>query len=142
MKKIKILFLCTGNSARSQMAEGWSRALKNEEIEAYSAGTDPQGLNPLAVKVMAEAGVDISSQKSKHINEVIQISFDYVITLCDSANANCPVFGGKTKIIHVGFPDPVQAKGTEAAKLKSFRQVRDQIMQYILLLPLKLEEEN
>ena len=104
--KIKVLFLCTGNSCRSQMAEGWARRLKGEVIEPYSAGIETHGLNPNAVKVMAEAGVDISGHRSKHLDELRAIAFDYVVTVCDHANESCPVFPGKVKRMHVGFEDP------------------------------------
>src|SRR4051812_26435573 len=104
--KLKILFLCTGNSCRSQMAEGWARKLKGDTIDAYSAGVEPHGMNLLAVRVMAEAGVDISSHCSKHVDELRDIPFDYVITVCGHADETCPAFGGKTKRIHVPFDDP------------------------------------
>lgn len=103
---VKILFLCTGNSCRSQMAEGWARALKSDVVEAYSAGIETHGLNPYAVKVMAEAGVDISAQKSKLVPELPTQEFDYVITVCGNARESCPVFPGKTRVVHVGFDDP------------------------------------
>src|SRR5207248_3389289 len=100
--KLKILFLCTGNSCRSQMAEGWAHHLKSDFIEPYSAGIETHGLNPNAVKVMAEAGVDIAGQRSKHVNELRDVSLDYVVTVCAHANESCPVFPGKSKIIHAG----------------------------------------
>ena len=106
MSKLKILFLCTGNSCRSQMAEGWARQLKSATIEAFSAGIEPHGLNLLAVKVMAEAGVDISGQRSKHVDELKDVAFDYVVTVCDNAHESCPLFPGKIKVVHVGFDDP------------------------------------
>lgn len=137
-KKIKILFLCTGNSCRSQMAQGWAQHLKNDYIEPYSAGIETHGLNPIAIKVMAEAGVDISTHYSKHLDQLKNIDFDYVITVCDSANQSCPVFPGKTKVIHVGFDDPPrlakQAK-TEEQVLNIYRRVRDQIKAFIETLP-------
>src|SRR3954466_6756887 len=95
--KVKVLFLCTGNSCRSQMAEGWARALRADAIEAYSAGVEPHGMNARAVTAMAEAGVDITTQRSKHVNELKDVPLDYVITVCDHANETCPVFPGKTK---------------------------------------------
>jgi len=104
--KLKILFLCTGNSCRSQMAEGWAKHLKSDVIVPYSAGIKTHGLNPNAVKVMAEVGVDISNHYSKHVDELKDIQFDYVITVCGHANENCPVFPGKTRIVHIGFEDP------------------------------------
>jgi len=139
-RKIKILFLCTGNSCRSQMAEGWARHLKNEVLEAYSAGIEKHGMNPLAVKVMAEAGIDISGQRSKLIEELPEQNFDFVITLCDHANESCPYFPGR--IIHQSFPDPpkmaAQAK-TEEEALVFYRRVRDLIRKYIESLPEALE---
>ena len=136
--KLKILFLCTGNSCRSQMAEGWCRHLKKDVIEAYSAGIETHGLNPYAVQVMAEAGVDISSHKSKHIDEFKDIQLDYVITVCGHANEQCPVFSGTTKVTHVGFDDPPklakEAKSEQEA-LDCYRRVRDQIKAFIETLP-------
>lgn len=138
MKKLKILFLCTGNACRSQMAEGWARALKGDVIEAYSAGIETHGLNPNAVKVMAEAGVDISQHKSKNSSGLMHIPFDYVITVCGHANEHCPLFPGKAKIIHVGFDDPpklaAQVTG-EQEKLNCYRRVRDEIKTFIETLP-------
>ena len=106
VQKLKVLFLCTGNACRSQMAEGWARRLKGDTIEPYSAGIEPHGLDPRAVQVMAEAGVDISGQRSKHLDEVKDIRFDCVVTVCDQAREACPLFPGRTKVIHVGFDDP------------------------------------
>jgi len=137
-EKIKILFLCTGNSCRSQMAEGWAKKLKSDSIEAYSAGIEPHGLNPCTIKVMSEAGVDISSQRSKHVEELKDIDFDYVITVCDHANEHCPVFNGDTKVVHVGFEDPpkiAQLAGTEEQALDCYRKVRDQIKRFVQTLP-------
>lgn len=132
--KLKILFLCTGNSCRSQMAEGWARHLKGDVIEPYSAGIEIHGLNPLAVKVMAEAGVDISGNRSKHFTELKDIKFDYVVTVCDDAYEKCPIFPGKTKIIHIGFDDPprlAKQAGTEQEVLDIYRRVRDEIRDFI-----------
>jgi arsenate reductase len=132
--KPKVLFLCTGNSCRSQMAEGWARHLKGDAIEAYSAGVEPHGMNPVAVKVMAEAGVDISRQRSKHVNELVSVPFDYVVTVCDHANETCPVFPGKVKRLHVSFDDPPRlAKDakSEAEALPHYRRVRDEIRDFI-----------
>ena len=137
-KKIKILFLCTGNSCRSQMAEGWARHLKADEIEAFSAGIETHGLNPLAVKVMAEAGVDISGQRSKNVGELAGERFDYVITVCDHAHESCPIFPGKTKVVHAGFDDPPRlAKNakSEAEALSHYRRVRDEIRYFVESLP-------
>lgn len=105
-RKLKTLFLCTGNSCRSQMEEGWARHLKGDVIEAYSAGIKTYGLNPLAVKVMAEAGVDISGHRSKNVEELFGVHFDHVVTVCDNAHETCPFFPGKAKVTHVGFDDP------------------------------------
>ncbi|HBI15874.1 MAG TPA: arsenate reductase [Desulfobulbaceae bacterium] len=133
--KTKILFLCTGNSCRSQMAEGWTRHLKGDVIEAYSAGIEKHGLNPLAVRVMAEAGVDISGQWSKNVDELPDRQFDYVVTLCGHANETCPYFPGRK--IHRGFDDPPQlaanAKSEEDA-LSHYRRVRDQIRDFVLMM--------
>jgi len=101
-----VLFLCTGNSCRSQMAEGWARHLRGDVIEPCSAGIETHGLNPHAVRVMAEAGVDISKQESKHVDELKDVRFDYVVTVCGHADERCPSFPGRTKVIHVGFDDP------------------------------------
>ena len=137
-KKPKILFLCTGNSCRSQMAEGWARALKGDVIEAYSAGIEAHGLNPSAVHVMAEAGVDISRQTSKNVAELLDVPFDYVVTVCGHANEHCPLFPGRAQVVHVGFDDPPalarQAEGGEA-KLDCYRRVRDEIRRFVEGLP-------
>ena len=135
---MKILFLCTGNSCRSQMAEGWARRLKGGVLEAYSAGIEKHGLNPHAVKAMAEAGVDITGQRSKTVEELGAIQFDYVVTVCGHANEHCPVFPGRTKIVHVGFEDPPALTrhlpdGEE--KLAVYRRVRDEIRGFIETLP-------
>ena len=135
---LKILFLCTGNSCRSQMAEGWAKELKSAEIEVYSAGIEPKGLHPIAVKVMAEAGVGISKQRSKHVRTLKDIPFDYVITVCDHARESCPLFPIKTKLIHAGFEDPAAAQGGEDEVLAVFRRVRDGIRDFIQGLPQKL----
>lgn len=137
-QKIKILFLCTGNSCRSQMAEAWTRRLKSETIEAHSAGIETHGLNPNAVKVMAEAGVDISAQQSKHVNDLPKIEFDYVITLCDHASQHCPFFPGKARIMHFGFDDPprlAKEAKTEEEALDCYRRVRDEIRSFVEKLP-------
>mgnify|MGYP000352193049 CR=1 FL=1 len=144
-EKLKILFLCTGNSCRSQMAEGWTRRLKGDAIDAYSAGIEAHGLNENAVRVMAEAGVDISRQRSKHINEVKDIPFDWVITVCDAANERCPVFPGKVKRFHVSFDDPPRLAAntkTEEEALAHYRRVRDEIRAFVERLPENLREER
>jgi len=137
-KKMKILFLCTGNSCRSQMAEGFTRYLKGDQIEAYSAGIRPQGLNPRAIQVMAEAGIDISHHTSKHLDCVMEIPFDYVVTVCDDAHEACPIFPGNTRVVHVGFPDPPRLTRDlqeEEAILQVYRQVRDAIRDFVEGLP-------
>jgi len=138
MPKLKILFLCTANSCRSQMAEGWARRLHPDAIEPWSAGTNPKGLDPVAVRVMAEAGVDISNQRSKHLNELKELPFDYVVTVCDSANEACPFFPGKTVRIHQGFDDPPRlskSADTEEEILAGYRRVRDEIRIFIEKIP-------
>lgn len=141
-RKLKVLFLCTGNSCRSQMAEGWARHLKGDVIEPYSAGIETHGLNPNAVKVMAEAGVDISGQRSKRVDEVRDIPFDSVVTVCDHAHESCPLFPGRVRIVHVGFDDPPRlAKRTKSEEeaLDCYRRVRDEIRQFVESLPEGLE---
>lgn len=136
--KLKVLFLCTGNSCRSQMAEGWARALKGDVIDAYSAGIVAHGLNPNAIKVMAEAGVDISGQASKTLASLNGRFFDVVITVCGDADEKCPIFPGKTRKIHHGFDDPPKlAKDakTEEEALNHYRRVRGAIKAYIQTLP-------
>ena len=137
-KKLKILFLCTGNSCRSHMAEGWVRHLKGDVIEPYSAGIETHGLNPNAVKVMAESGVDISAHRSKHVSDLMNIRFDYVVTVCKHASENCPIFPGNAEVIHVGFDDPpklAKEVGTEEQALDCYRRVRDEIKEFVQTLP-------
>jgi len=141
-KKIKVLFLCTGNSCRSQIAEGWARHLKGNIIEVYSAGIRPIGVSPRAIKVMAEAGVDISSQKSQHLDEFSEIDFDYVITLCDNAAENCPVFTGQAKVFHKPFEDPYFATGSEEDIIETFRKVRNDIKYFIEAMPNNLNDSD
>jgi arsenate reductase len=134
--KTTILFLCTGNSCRSQMAEGWARYLRSDVVDPYSAGIEKHGLNTYAVRVMAEVGVDISGQQSKLVEELPVTTFDYVITLCGHAHETCPYFPGRT--IHQGFPDPPElAKNatSEEEILQAYRMVRDQIKKFIDSLP-------
>ena len=137
-ERLKILFLCTGNSCRSQMAEGWASFLKGDVIEPFSAGIESHGINPFIVKVMAEAGVDISRQHSKLVDERKDNVFDYVITLCGHARENCPFFPGKTKRFHMGFDDPHKlaenAKNEEEA-LSHYRRIRDEIRVFVEKLP-------
>jgi arsenate reductase len=127
------------------MAEGWARHLKAEQIEAYSAGTDPHGLNPTAVRVMAEAGVDIAKHRSKHVNDLRAVGFDYVVTVCGHANETCPMFPGRTTVVHVDFDDPPQlAKSAkdEAEALGHYRRVRDEIRAFVETLPAGLVERH
>lgn len=140
-----MLFLCTGNSCRSQMAEGWARAVKGDAIEAYSAGVEPHGMNARAVQVMSEAGVDITGQSSKHVNDLADVPFDYVVTVCDHANETCPVFPGKVKRVHVGFDDPprlAKNAATEDEALSHYRRVRDEIRAFVATLPAGLTERR
>ena len=145
VRKLRVLFLCTGNSCRSQMAEGWARALKSNVVEAYSAGIEKHGMNPHAVRVMAEAGVDISKQYSKTPAEIGPVEFDYVVTVCGHAEEVCPVFSGKTKLVHVGFEDPpklTQHLPDGEAKLAVYRRVRDEIRRFVEKLPEALEKSE
>lgn len=138
MEKLKILFLCTGNSCRSQMAEGWARQLKGNVIEPFSAGVAPHGVDPRAATAMAEAGVDISGQRSKDVSAVEHIDFDYVITVCDRAHESCPFFPARTRVLHVGFDDPPRLAAdcsTEAEAMAQYRRVRDQIKAFVEKLP-------
>ena len=144
-EKMKILFLCTGNSCRSQMAEGWARALVSDLVEPYSAGIETHGLNPDAVRVMAEAGVDISGQRSKHVDELRGVPFDCVVTVCGHAHRHCPLFPGKATVVHVGFDDPPRlAAGAagEEERLAPYRRVRDEIREFVLGLPESLQDEG
>ncbi len=137
--RLRVLFLCTGNSCRSQMAEGWARHLLGDLVEVYSAGTHPSVVNPIAIQVMREAGVDISKHRSKSIDRFVGEEFDLIITLCDDAEARCPVFPARAKRIHRGFRDPALAVGPRKNVLKVYREVRDAIRDE--LIPL-LEEES
>ena len=125
--KRKVLFLCTGNSCRSQMAEGLLRHYYSNRFEAFSAGIDPTEINPYAIRVMQEIGIDISHQNAKSIDTVLGLALDLVITVCDNANESCPMFPGNVERHHWGFEDPADAQGTEAEILAVFRTVRDQI---------------
>lgn len=138
MNKLKILFLCTANSCRSQMAEGWARALKSDVLEAYSAGTRKSQVNPLAARVMAEAGVDLSTHWSKEVDDLKDVTFDVVVTVCGHAHENCPFFPGRTRVVHVGFEDPphlAQDAKTEEEALAHYRRVRDEIRAFVETLP-------
>jgi arsenate reductase len=144
-RKLKMLFLCTGNSCRSQMAEGFAKALKSDVIDAYSAGIETHGLNVNAVKVMAEAGIDISDHKSENVNDLMDIDFDYVITVCGHAHETCPMFPGKAKVVHIGFDDPpalAKSAKTEEEALSHYRRVRDEIRRFIQGLPNSLDQQD
>ncbi len=128
----RVLFLCTGNSARSQMAEGLVNHFLGDEWEAYSAGTAPAGyVHPLAAQVMAEVGIDISRQRSKSVNEFYEAEFDLVVTVCDNAAESCPVWLRQGRAVHIALPDPARATGTETARLAAFRHVREEIRQRV-----------
>ena len=142
MPRLKVLFLCTSNSCRSQMAEGWARFLKPDIVEPHSAGIKPGILDPCAVRVMAEAGVDISGQRSKHLDELKDRGFDYVIMVCDGADESCPFFPGKTVRIQKGFDDPpklAKSAKTEDARLNHYRRVRDEIRVFVEGMPENLK---
>ena len=141
--KKKVLFLCTGNSCRSQMAEGWARYLHADDLEVYSAGIETHGLNLNAVKVMQEAGVDISEHLSQNVHEFGGVDFDLVITVCGHADERCPAFHGKTRVVHVPFDDPPRlAKEVDSAEeaLNHYRRVRDEIRDFVKDFRKHLEE--
>ncbi len=127
----KILVLCTGNSARSQMAEGLLKHITQNRYEIYSAGTKPSIVRPEAIAVLAEIGIDISGNRSKSVNELVTDEIDYVLTVCDHAKENCPYFPAKTKLIHQSFKDPASVRGREIVRLNAFRVIRDQIKDYL-----------
>lgn len=129
--KQKVLFLCTGNSARSQMAEGLLRHMAGDRFEVFSAGTRPVGLNPLAVEAMKEVGIDISQHRSKGVEEFSGRPFDYVITVCDRARESCPIWTGGSEMQHWGFEDPATAAGLEEDRRRLFRRVRDDMVSAI-----------
>jgi arsenate reductase (thioredoxin) len=138
LQRLKILFLCTGNSCRSQMAEGWARALRGNEIEPYSAGIETHGLNSLAVRVMAEAGVDISGHRSKPVSELADVEFDCVVAVCGHTAENCPRFPGKARVVHAGFDDPpalARSVRDEEEALGHYRRVRDEIRAFVERMP-------
>lgn len=128
----KVLVLCTGNSCRSQLAEGFLRFFSGDKAEIYSAGIETHGVNPKAVKVMDEIGIDISAHTSNNVNEYTDIDFDYVITVCDNAKESCPYFPSKAIKFHYNFPDPAKATGTEDEIMQEFRKVRDMVKDYSL----------
>lgn len=127
MKPLRVLFVCTGNSARSQMAEAVLRQIGRGDFETFSAGTDPRGVNPLTIQVLANAGIDVSGARSKSVTEFLGQSFDYVVTVCDRARESCPVFPGGAESLHWGFDDPAEATGSEAERLKVFERVLGEI---------------
>lgn len=138
VEKLKVLFLCTGNSCRSQMAEGWAKALKSETIDAWSAGLETHGLNPHAVHVMSEVGIDISGHKSELVADLLQIPFDLVITVCSNAHESCPVFPGTTKVVHHGFDDPPRLAAMATSDQQAwphYRRVREEIRAFVADLP-------
>jgi arsenate reductase (thioredoxin) len=141
-ERMSVLFLCTGNSCRSQMAEGLCRQLRGDVIDAYSAGIEAHGLNPNAVRVMGEIGIDISSHSSKTADDLGEQSFDYVVTVCGHADETCPMFSAATKVVHRGFDDPPKLAAdavSEEEALGHYRRVRDEIRDYVLSLPAALE---
>jgi arsenate reductase len=143
MSKKRVLFLCTGNSARSQMAEGLVNHFLGDRWEAFSAGTAPSGyVHPLAVQAMADLGIDISAQRSKSVSRFDQTAFDLVVTLCDDAARNCPLCLGWKRAAHLGFPDPAAATGSEREKLETFRRVRDGLKQEIFAYLERIEQEE
>lgn len=142
MTKKNLMFLCTGNSCRSQMAEGWARQYWENEFDVYSAGTKKHGMNERAIKVMKEVGVDISTHYSKTVDELTDIHFDYVVTVCDHAHENCPFFSG-SKVVHVGFQDPpalTKDMKDEEEILAVYRRVRDEIESFIKDMKKTLEK--
>ena len=146
-QKIRLLFLCTGNSCRSQMAEGWTRHLKGDVVDAYSAGIETHGLNPHAVKAMAEAGGDIASQRSENIKDFADHDLDVVVTVCGHAHETCPVFPAGCRVVHVGFEDPpkmarelAEGGASEEEQMNCYRKVRDEIKAFVETLPEVLKE--
>ena len=133
--KMRVLFLCTGNSARSQIAEGLLRHMAGDQFDVFSAGTHPKGLHPRSVEVMKELGIDITSHRSKHVEEFARQDFDYVLTVCDNAKESCPVFLGKAAQLHHSFNDPAAVEGSEEKRLGAFRKVRDELRAYLKGFP-------
>jgi arsenate reductase len=143
MAKKKILYLCTGNSCRSQMAEAFTHSLKGNELEAYSAGISPKGVDPRAIKAMSELGIDISGQRSKDSREFLGSDFEFVITLCDNAREACPYFPARTRVMHHGFDDPPKLAagvGDEEEAMAHYRRVRDEIKAFVETLPDSLND--
>ena len=142
-ENLNILFLCSDNSCRSQMAEGWTKYLKGDLINCRSAGIETHGLNPMAVKAMAEAGVDISQHKSQLVDDYLEESWDFVITVCSNAHEACPMFPGNAKVVHVGFDDPpalAKEESTEEGAMAHYRRVRDEIRAFVETLPESLQK--
>jgi len=135
MTKQRVLILCTGNSARSQMAEGLLRHDAGDRFEVFSAGVHPSRVRPEAIAVMRELGIDISGHRSKHVEEFTGQTFDFVLTVCDNAKESCPIFPGATRMIHHSFVDPAECNGAEEERLALFRRVRDQIREYLRTFP-------
>lgn len=138
LPKLKVLFLCTGNSCRSQMAEAWARALHGQKVEPYSAGTAPSRVDPLALQVMAEVGVDLRRHRSKHLDELAGVDFDWVVTVCDRANESCPILPGPAKRLHAGFDDPPRlaaGASSDEEAVSHYRRVRDEIRAFVEALP-------
>ncbi|MBT3379570.1 MAG: arsenate reductase ArsC [Lentisphaerae bacterium] len=143
--KGKVLFLCTGNSCRSQMAEGWTRASWGNRIEAHSAGIETHGLDPYAVAAMADVGIDISNHRSKLVDELLEVTVDPVVTVCSHAHETCPMFPSGAKVIHVGFDDPprfAESAETKEEKLECYRCVRDEIRRFVETLPVRLGDTD
>jgi len=147
--RLKLLFLCTGNSCRSQMAEGWTRHLKGDIVDAYSAGIETHGLNPHAVKVMAEAGVDITHQRSENIKDFADQKLDVVVTVCGHAHETCPVFSADCRVVHFGFEDPpkmarklAEGGASEEDQMNCYRKVRDEIKAFVETLPGCLDQHS
>ncbi len=131
MEKKRVIFVCTHNSSRSQMAEGLLRAMAGDRYEVYSAGTEPSRVHPLAIEAMREAGIDVSGHRSEHVDAYAGVAMDYVVTVCDSARESCPYVPARERIIHHSFEDPSAATGTEAEQLAAFRRVRDEIRAWL-----------
>ena len=145
LPKLKVLFLCTGNSCRSQMAEGWAQVLHGDRLEPYSAGTAPGRVDPRAIQVMREAGIDLSGHRSMHLEELIGVDFDWVVTVCDRANESCPILTGKVHRLHAGFDDPPRlaaGAATEVEALGHYRRVRDEIRAFVETLPSLLDASS
>ena len=137
MTKQRVLILCTGNSARSQMAEGLLRHDAGDRFEVFSAGVSPSSVRPEAIAAMKEIGIDLSAHRSKHVREFSGQSFDYMLTVCDHARETCPIFPAATRLVHRSFPDPAQVEGSEPARLAAFRAVRNQLHEYLRTFPPK-----